>query len=115
MSTMVEASQLEAKDGAKATDETAPAAVAIDDEAAKAKAEALKAAAEHVNEKVDSFDEIFRSNLVKPILGMIPASVSPNHITAFNILLKGPMLWLSWRQNEQPGASTHLAGRSARA
>jgi len=56
----------------------------------------------YLPERHDPFDETFRTYSVMPLLGFIPAWVSPNAITAFNVPVRIGMQYLAWRQNERP-------------
>ena len=56
----------------------------------------------YLPERHDPFDDVFRNFVVMPLLSCVPAWVSPNAITAFNVPVRVGMLYLAWRQNERP-------------
>ena len=49
----------------------------------------------------DSFDTLFRETIVKPLLNVIPRSVTPNFITFLNIPVRSTVLLLSYLQSQQ--------------
>ena len=57
---------------------------------------------EYVVEKPDPFEEVFSVNVIQPLQKLIPATVSPNHITLFNILVRAVMLYVTWSMAERP-------------
>jgi len=63
-------------------------------------------AGDYIVEKVDPYEAVFTNSVVKPLQKWIPARVTPNQITFFNVLIRFYLLYVTFPLSERPYPGT---------